>query len=522
LFDIIIVGSGPAGVAAARKLTGLNVMMLDVGNQPPDGFSHGTNFYDMKKNPSDYFEQIIGTKYESLNNIDNPTLMPKIKAPYQRYVTNVVDQSDQITSDSFDTALSYAKGGLANIWGAQLYRYNQNDLQAFPINSADLKPYYDDLTNHIGISGGLDDLSKFYGTDTNLLPTMKLNRMSMKILQNYQKKKNTINQKGVYIGFPRLGILTKPQNNRPKYNYDNTEFFWSENPAVYSPVITLQSLLDEKSLEYKSGYYVLSYSEQPTYIEVKARSLTKGSLEIFRTKKLLLAAGTLSTTRIVLRSNNDFETRLPLLENLLSYTPLVHPAFLGSPLQTDCFYSQLNLYYEGHEGEVMGSFYSVNGLLHADLIFDLPFAVRSNLMALRSIIPAMQVLHLWYPSTASADNWIKLQRSGELNIHFSESLSGMVEKKLIQILRKLGLYSHKKLCGFPKPGNSFHYAGTLPMTSNPTRYQTNSDGLLYGTKSIYVIDGSILPTLSAKNLSFTIMANSSRIADHIRAITEVA
>ena len=49
------------------------------------------------------------------------------------------------------------------------------------------------------------------------------------------------------------------------------------------------------------------------------------------------------------------------------------------------------------------------------------------------------------------------------------------------------------------------------------RYETNRNGLLNGTKAVYVGDAAGFPRLPAKNLTFTIMANALRIGRAVRA-----
>ena len=60
--------------------------------------------------------------------------------------------------------------GLANVWGAGCYRFDDRELCDFPIEAADLRPYYDQLTEHIGITGTDDDLTRYFGAATGCLP----------------------------------------------------------------------------------------------------------------------------------------------------------------------------------------------------------------------------------------------------------------------------------------------------------------------------------------------------------------
>jgi len=42
------------------------------------------------------------------------------------------------------------------------------------------------------------------------------------------------------------------------------------------------------------------------------------------------------------------------------------------------------------------------------------------------------------------------------------------------------------------------------------------DGRLWNSKRVRVIDGSVLPSLPAKNHTLTLMANAARIADKVQ------
>ena len=64
----------------------------------------------------------------------------------------------------------------------------------------------------------------------------------------------------------------------------------------------------------------------------------------------------------------------------------------------------------------------------------------------------------------------------------------------------------------PGHGASIHYGGTFPMTRDERELTTTPDGLLRGTRNIYLADGSVFPYLPAKPLTLSLMANADRIA----------
>jgi choline dehydrogenase-like flavoprotein len=99
-----------------------------------------------------------------------------------------------------------------------------------------------------------------------------------------------------------------------------------------------------------------------------------------------------------------------------------------------------------------------------------------------------------------------------LEIEFAGTSSNPpIERRLIRLLRRLGYWTHPALIQRQGRGQGLHFAATLPMRAQPRRYQTDQQGLLFGTERIHIVDGASMSRLPAKNLTFTIMANALRI-----------
>jgi choline dehydrogenase-like flavoprotein len=519
LFDAIIVGSGPAGTLSAYALQGsARVLVLDVGNRPPLTPRLTGNLYELRQKRGDLFEELIGTDYESLRNLHQRKISLKLKSPRMSYIVRDWEKLCPIRSNNFEGAMSFAQGGLANAWGAGVYRFDDRDLREFPVKSADLRPYYDEVSNHIGISGeNHDDLAPYFGEEPHLQPPIRITSLAAELLEKVQKHSDTFRKAGIGIGRSRLAVLTEPHNQRRAYTYDNLEFYQPLNPAVYNPVFTLDDLVAKGLVELERGWLVLRYREVDDHVEVTARHVESGEERKFHAKRLLLAAGTLSTTRIVLESNRDFETRLPILDNWMACLPLFRLNRVGAPLDVnDSALAQLNLIYESPDGELLqGSIYGTTGPLRTDILFDLPLSVSANVKWTKYLAPAMILLMLFGPGHADAANGLRLTPDGELDIDYRRPPVNAAVRKIIQAFRKIGYLGTSALCQYPAMGSSLHYAGTLPMKQQPGRYQTHADGLLYGTRNVYVTDGACFTDLPAKNLTFTIMANAMRIARRI-------
>ena len=253
--DIIIVGSGAAGTAAALALArlGIRPIMLDVGHSDPGaGPKVEGNLYDYRKQ-HDTFDLFIGEGFQGLADVlQDEVGVAKLNAPNMAFITQDAETLSPVETIDFDPIQSFARGGLGNGWGAGLYRFTDDDLAGFPIRAADLAPHFDALTHEIGISGADDDLAPYFGATAGLLPPLKLSYNAEKVYAGYRRKRETLARRGLVLGRPRLGVLSVAKDGRAPCDYSNTEF-WQEAPYLYTPPVTLKRLIAAGKVDYRPG-----------------------------------------------------------------------------------------------------------------------------------------------------------------------------------------------------------------------------------------------------------------------------
>ena len=519
-FDAIVVGSGPAAVFTAVGLRGHRVLMLDVGHDAQCRDTPRGNLNDLKRTQEDLFEPLIGKQFESLHNLHQPTMSLKLKAPLMSYIVRDAQRLAPVAGDPFGGVISLARGGLANAWGAGVFRYTARDLDGFPIGSEDLAPCFDEVTRHLGVSGvNADDLEPYFERDDHLQPPIRLSPLFSDLLNRYERSKELFARSRVAIGRSRLAVLTRPHNGRTPFAYDNLEFFRPHDPAVYTPAYTVDELIASNAIEYRSHRLVVRYRERDDGVEVEARNLESEQVETWRGRALCLAAGALNTTRIVLHSNGDYDTRLPLLDNPMACIPFVDVRRIGTAFEShETSLAQLNVVAEEDGRLAQGSLYGTAGPLRSDFLFELPLSARANRMWARYVGPATVFLMLFYGRDPDPSSGVRLQPSGELDVRMaSEPPHHQLEDRLIRLFRRIGFLSHRAMIQRPAVGSALHFAGTLPMSATPARYPTDRDGRLAGTSRVHIVDGACLPRLPAKNATLTIMANALRIGRKVAA-----
>lgn len=527
--EIIIVGSGAAGTAAALQLArlGLRPLMLDVGIRPRENAPRAEgNLYEWHKH-HDSFELHIGDDLHGLSDLlTGEAGIAKLNAPNAAFVVQDAVALSPIDATDFDAIQSFAFGGLANAWGAGLYRFVDADLEGFPIRAADLAPYADVLTREIGISGADDDLTPFFGDASGLLPPLRLSHNAAQVLARYQRARHKLRERGIFLGRPRVGALSVPYDSRPAVDYSNTEF-WQDQPYLYTPALTLKKLIASGHLDYRPGVMVQRWEELPDRIVLHAIVLSTGEPVQFSCGAVVLAAGAIGTAKIVLCSAKDYATALRLLENPAVQIPFVLPTSIGRCLDTHCFgLTQLNLIWQPstYGCTAQGSILEITSPMRAEFYGRFPLAARANLTLVREMLPAMLVMQLFFPGAIQPAAQLSLLQNGRLSIRGHPNVLGVRKlAPLLAAMRSLGMWTHALLIYKPKTGHAIHYAGTLPMHESPGRYECYPDGRLAGSKRVYIADSACFSALPAKNMSFGMMCNAMRVAEAAaRLATECA
>jgi hypothetical protein len=295
--------------------------------------------------------------------------------------------------------------------------------------------------------------------------------------------------------------------------------FWQDLPYIYTPLITLRKLIAKGKAVYQKGILVESWSEQAERVRVDGIQTDNNQPISFESKRLVLASGTINTTKIVLKTYRDCQTKLTLLDNPALQIPLVLPFSLGRRLEIDAFgLVQLNLVWESKTFNCIsqGSIMEITSPRRAEFFASLPFSANANLALIRFLLPAMLVMQLFFPASCQKPSFLSLQENGRLRIQGQANMIDIEKVKgLFKHLRRLGAWSHPSLFVKVPAGHAIHYAGTLPMKHSPKKYECDPFGKLCGSQNVFIVDASGFPSLSAKNSSFTMMANAMRIADYV-------
>jgi hypothetical protein len=306
--------------------------------------------------------------------------------------------------------------------------------------------------------------------------------------------------------------------------------FWSDGErAVYRPQYTVEELRAWGNFEHRPGMLVEAFEQRPEgEVEVISRSLSTGRRERIAARRLVLAAGTLGTARVVLRSLGYHGRRVPLVCNPYVYLACLNWRLIGKPARERRHsLCQLLAYVDlsGSGGNVLqAQLYSYRSLLNFRLIKESPLAYQESIRLARLAHPYLVTINVYHADRPGPEKHLELQR--ELNetgdgLHVTYRLARDVERdhrteerRVAGFFRRVGCLPLRVVR--PVHGASIHYAGCLPMAKDDHPLTTRPSGQLREAPSVYLADGSVFPDLPAKGLTFTLMANANRVGSHLR------
>ena len=529
---IVLVGSGASGVqfALTALRMGHEVIMLDVGFTGPvsEADSSDAAYDELKTRLDDPVGYFLGDDYSGL-------LLPGGKGQYygfppnRKYVFDV-PASEETLGTGFSPLMSFAQGGLAETWTGGSYPFNDHDLAAFPIDYSDLGPYFDEVAGEIGITGEDDDTARFYPVHKHLMPGLRLDEHSERLVERYERHKGELNgELRAFMGRSRVATLSRDHNGRAACDYDGRCWWGCPTHALYTPSITLAQCREFPGFDYRPGRLVthFEYNGQGEITALKARALDNGHIESVEADRYVLAAGTLSSAKIFLesirRQSGQIQRLDGIMDNRQLLVPFLNLSMIGRKADLKNYqYHLLMLAIESDRPEhlIHCQITTLKTAAAHPLIQSFPLNLRAGLSTFCDIRAALGLLNVNLYDTRREGNYVTLETDTEaprLVIHY-EPHPGQ-KQEIQQALRSVRRCLRRLGCIVPGPmvhvrpmGASVHYAGTLPMSTEPRSLTVSPQCRSHDFANLYLADGSGFCFLPAKNYTFAMMANARRIA----------
>ena len=296
---------------------------------------------------------------------------------------------------------------------------------------------------------------------------------------------------------------------------------------IYNAADTVRELQMDKNFTYQRDVIVTKVREDSDQVFITSFHRETRAPLTFEAKRVHLAAGVIPTAQILLRSLDAYDQPLMLRDSQYFLFPLLL-ARRTRDVQAEALYTLSQLFIELKQPRISRHGVHLQIYTYSDIIGQV---VRKSLGPLkflaRPLEDRMLIVQGFLHSDDSGTMAMTLKRDGEKDFLQLEAqpnpeartIVGKVLRELLGQTRRLGGMVVPPMLKLAEPGRSFHCGGSLPMRASPGRFETDLLGRPQGWSRVHVVDASVLPSIPATTITFSVMANAHRIGWETAAMT---
>jgi hypothetical protein len=521
--DYCVVGSGPAAVACAHALlnAGARVRMLDAGLQlEPE--RRGLIAKLASSQPEDWSATDV-TAYQSGMNPDVGGVPLKLVFGSD-FAYRGAAETLGIKFENTGIRPSFAFSGLSNVWGAAMMPYAATDLADWPLGSAALAPHYQAVLNFTGLAGQTDDLAEPFPLFTKNLTQLKLSAQSRHLLETMERNRDALQRAGLVFGRSRLAVRGNDSAVTGGCVYCRLCMYGCPYDFIYTSAHTAKGFEKQARFAYEPGVVVSSVREAAGRVEIFGQRLGTREPLTWCADRVFIAAGTVPTTQILLRSLGAYDQTVMLKDSQYFLVPLLTRRIPGATLERSFGLSQL--FVELFDSAGTGKSTHVQIYSNSDLI---NAAVTNAFGPLRGLLgflvrqlqERLMVAQGFLHSDSSSHIAVRL-RAGESGNGDCLDVRGItnpatantvrdVVRRLARHSRHLGARPITSMLKIADPGRSFHCGGSFPMRATPRGFESDLLGRPPGWSRVHAVDATVFPSIPATTITLSAMANAHRI-----------
>jgi choline dehydrogenase-like flavoprotein len=521
---IFIIGSGPAGIAAAVALTrqGHHVTVLDAGLslEPARELTVGRM---AAQRPAQWAAQDLATVKE---NMDSGAGGVPLKVTYgSDFPYREAERHLPRRAKDVGLVPSFGKGGFGNVWGAAALPYLPDELGAWPIKPDELGPHFEQVLSFVGLSGADDDLAERFPPYTDRLEKLPVSRQAEALLGDLGRNRDALRAQGFLFGRARLAVAGRNAGGHP-CEQCGLCMFGCPYGLIYNPATTLRELVAHGQVTYVPGVVVTSFAERDGEVHIEGRDRVSGEPVHHVASRLYVAGGVLSTTKLYLESIGAYDHEVVIRDSQYFLLPMLR--YAGAPgVFDEGLHTLSQAFLEVFDPELSANsvhlqIYTYNELYRQAIRATLRAAYPAFRPISSAFLQRMILIQGYLHSDLSGEIGLTLRRDGTLDLQGRRGpQTRRVLKKLVGKLRR----NRSLLRAVPvgpamklgEPGRGFHSGGTLPMRHQPGDFETDPLGRPAGFDRVHLVDSTVFPDVAASTITLTVMANAYRIGAHEEA-----
>jgi choline dehydrogenase-like flavoprotein len=506
-YDVCIVGSGAGGGTMAAHLARKGVDVIVVEGGPKVNTRTAFNTHAM---PFEFENRHI------------PTMKPGVPG--------------------FDSERSRGVGGKTMLWNAVAWRFSQRDFKGrtadgagedWPVDYADMKPWYDLIEDEVGVCGNRDGLEDL--PDGNFLPPVPM-KCSDELIKKGAAKL------GLKIIHVRKATLSVPKFHRPachfcgncmsgcdvvaKYNSADVHMI----PALLTGKLEIQhdSVVREVTTDEENRVTGIRYINRVTGNEgeVKARSVVVACACVQSVALLQMSKSSRNPDGL---ANGSGELGRNFIPHFTGGVQAFLTDLVGKPANNDegfLDHAYLPSFMHTRKREYARSFgaqFNYQNRRAVGWPRSLPGFGKDFKKAVKDRYPGFVVFSPYGEMIPNKDSYIDLDPNvvdkfglpaARRHVSWEENdwkIFRDMNHWSVEILKSAGA----EILSVSDTPVTNHEVGGARMGSDPKTSVVNSFCQAHDVPNLYVVDASVFPSASEKNPTLTIMALAARAADNL-------
>jgi len=420
---------------------------------------------------------------------------------------------------------SFAKGGLSNVWGAAMMPFLESDMDEWPFKLSALVPHYAAVLQFTGLAGCHDGLEELFPLYTGTLTDLRPSGQSLRLMERMERNREALARAGIRFGRSRLAARGTLASADGGCAYCRLCMYGCPYGYIYTSADTVEQLLGNANFSYQSGVVIDQVRESAQGAELLGYELASRRPLAWQGSRAFLAAGTMSTTRILLRSLGAYDQTAWFKDSQYFLMPLLLLRKVRGATRewlhalTQVFLEMSNPHKQ--DTSVHVQIYSNNDLINQAVAGAFGPLQRPLGFLVRDLQERMLIAQGFIHSRHSSRIAVCLRKDAatgkerlELRADLNPEAKARVREAVLKLCKQawhLGTMPLPVMLKTAEPGRSFHSGGSFPMSGEPRGFQTDLLGRPPGWKWIHAVDATVFPSIPATTITFSAMANAHRI-----------
>ena len=234
-----------------------------------------------------------------------------------------MDKEGEVEQRAVDTLSSHARGGLSNIWGANLLPLLAQDVGDWDLPQTAIEPYYKRVSSYVPLAAARDELESLFPIHAERFSALPVSRQAAFFLKRLRAAQERLHSKGVYFGGSRLAVQADPGRGAPGCVACGLCLYGCPYDLIYCSAWTVVDMQQHPSFQYRPGVLAERVESKNGRAVVSLRGIADGAKESIEADRVFIGAGAVNSTRLLLASLGAYGQSIEIKDSQYLLIPLM-------------------------------------------------------------------------------------------------------------------------------------------------------------------------------------------------------